>query len=249
MLHVVVGVIVKAEKLDAFLCLLREHASGSRAEPGCLRFEVLREIGAPCRFRILETWVDRGALEAHRETLHYLRWKVEMPGIQAESRTHEEYEESPCVTSEIEIASRLGWAARGQGRRIAFTNGCFDILHAGHVALLRAARGLADILVVGLNSDSSVRALKGPGRPVNSLGERREVLEALGCINLVLTFDSRTPLALLHALRPDVLVKGGDYSKGEVVGGDFVESYGGRIHLVPLREGCSTTKILRRVTS
>lgn len=249
MLHVVVGVVVRAERLSEFHALLAAHAAGSRAEPGCLRFEVLRETGAPCRFRILETWLNPEALEMHRQTGHYARWKAAMPSIQALPRTHEEYEELPHTLSPAEIATRLGISARQHGRRVVFTNGCFDVLTCAHVAMLQEARQQGDMLVVGLNSDASVRLLKGPGRPVNGVEDRRTVLAAMACVDHVLVFDAPTPLALIHALRPACLVKGGDYRHGEVVGAEFVESYGGSVYLARFREGQSTTGLIRRLAA
>jgi len=136
---------------------------------------------------------------------------------------------------------------RRLGQRVAFTNGCFDVLHAGHVQYLREARAQADLLVVGLNSDASVRALKGGDRPVNGAEARAAVLNGLAAVDYVIVFDEATPLALIRDVRPDVLVKGADYHHDEVVGADFVESYGGRVHLAPLREGYSTTRILQRL--
>jgi D-beta-D-heptose 7-phosphate kinase/D-beta-D-heptose 1-phosphate adenosyltransferase len=136
---------------------------------------------------------------------------------------------------------------RRLGQRVAFTNGCFDVLHAGHVQLLQEARTQADLLVVGLNSDAGVRSLKGMNRPVNPAPARAHVLAALQAVDYVTIFEEPTPLALIQALRPDVLVKGADYRRDEVVGAKFVESYGGRVHLAPLREGFSTTKILERL--
>jgi D-beta-D-heptose 7-phosphate kinase/D-beta-D-heptose 1-phosphate adenosyltransferase len=136
---------------------------------------------------------------------------------------------------------------RALGQRVAFTNGCFDVLHAGHVQYLQEARAQADLLVVGLNSDAGVRALKGPGRPVNAALARALVLAALEAVDYLILFDEPTPLELIHAIRPDVLVKGGDYRRADVVGADYVESYGGRVHLAPLREGYSTTRLLRRL--
>ena len=126
---------------------------------------------------------------------------------------------------------------RALGQRVAFTNGCFDVLHAGHVQYLQEARAQADLLVVGLNSDASVRALKGPSRPVNSVEARALVLAALQAVDYLVVFDEPTPLELIQALRPDVLVKGADYRRENVVGADFVESYGGRVYLAPLRDG------------
>jgi D-beta-D-heptose 7-phosphate kinase/D-beta-D-heptose 1-phosphate adenosyltransferase len=141
-----------------------------------------------------------------------------------------------------ELASR-----RRLGQRVAFTNGCFDILHAGHVQYLQEARSQADLLVVGLNSDASVRQLKGAHRPITPVAARAQVLAGLQAVDFITIFDDATPLALIEALRPDVLVKGADYQKHEVVGADFVESYGGQIYLAPLREGFSTTGILQRL--
>jgi D-beta-D-heptose 7-phosphate kinase/D-beta-D-heptose 1-phosphate adenosyltransferase len=136
---------------------------------------------------------------------------------------------------------------RALGQRVAFTNGCFDVLHAGHVQCLREARAQADVLVVGLNSDAVVRALKGPGRPVHSAEARALVLAALEAVDYLTVFDEPTPLELIRAVRPDVLVKGSDYQPDEVVGADLVQSYGGRIHLAPLRQGYSTTRLLQRL--
>jgi D-beta-D-heptose 7-phosphate kinase/D-beta-D-heptose 1-phosphate adenosyltransferase len=136
---------------------------------------------------------------------------------------------------------------RNLGQRIAFTNGCFDVLHAGHVQYLQEAKKQGDVLVVGLNSDSSVRSLKGQGRPVNSIDARALVLMALHAVDYVTVFNEATPLSLVETIRPDVLVKGADYRKEEVVGAEFVESYGGRVHLAPLRPGYSTTHLLQRL--
>jgi len=138
-------------------------------------------------------------------------------------------------------------AHRRRGKRIVFTNGCFDILHAGHVAFLREARACGDLLVVGLNSDDSIRRLKGPQRPVNRLDDRLLVLSELSSVDYVTVFGGNTPLKLIRATRPDVLVKGAGYKRHEVVGGDFVESYGGRVHLVRLVKGRSTTNIIGKI--
>jgi D-beta-D-heptose 7-phosphate kinase/D-beta-D-heptose 1-phosphate adenosyltransferase len=130
---------------------------------------------------------------------------------------------------------------RRQGLKVGFTNGCFDLLHPGHVSLLRQARSACDRLVVGLNSDTSVKRLKGPERPVQNETARSTVLASLSPVDLVVVFSEDTPLALIEALRPDVLVKGADYSKAQVVGADVVESYGGRVVLADLVESHSTT--------
>ncbi|HYV36067.1 MAG TPA: D-glycero-beta-D-manno-heptose 1-phosphate adenylyltransferase [Gemmataceae bacterium] len=136
---------------------------------------------------------------------------------------------------------------RRLGQRIVFTNGCFDVLHAGHVEYLQEARRQGDVLIVGLNSDDSVRNLKGPSRPINTLDSRALVMTGLSAVDYVAVFDAATPLELIKAVKPDVLVKGADYRADEVVGGEFVKSYGGRIHLAPLREGLSSSNILRRL--
>ena len=138
-------------------------------------------------------------------------------------------------------------AVRRTGKKIVFTNGCFDILHAGHVTLLDKARREGDYLVVAINDDASVRALKGPTRPVNNQDDRARVLGGLGCVDSVVFFGESTPLDLIRAIRPDVLVKGGDYTKSTVVGADFVESYGGRVALIDLVEGKSTTATINRM--
>jgi D-beta-D-heptose 7-phosphate kinase/D-beta-D-heptose 1-phosphate adenosyltransferase len=146
--------------------------------------------------------------------------------------------ESEALCREIDSHRRLG-------QRIAFTNGCFDVLHAGHVEYLQQARAQADLLVVALNSDSSVRGQKGPGRPINHVHARAQVLAGLEAVDYLTIFDEPTPLRLIQALRPDVLVKGADYRRDEVVGTEFVESYGGRLYLAPFKEGYSTTRILQ----
>ncbi len=138
-------------------------------------------------------------------------------------------------------------ARRRLGQKVAFTNGCFDLLHAGHVQYLLEARSQADALVVGLNSDASVRSLKGPTRPVNNVEARACVLAALQMVDYVAVFDETTPLNLIETLRPDVLVKGADYRREQIVGGDFVEAYGGRVHLAQLRDGYSTTRLIQRL--
>lgn len=136
---------------------------------------------------------------------------------------------------------------RRLGQRIVFTNGCFDLLHPGHVVLLKEARAFGDALIVGVNTDRSVRENKGPSRPIYNETFRALLLGALECVDYIVFFDDRTPVELLRALKPDVLVKGGDYSLDEVVGREIVESYGGRVVRIPPVEGISTTRILDRI--
>ena len=137
---------------------------------------------------------------------------------------------------------------RAQGLRVGFTNGCFDILHKGHVAYLAQARSWCDRLIVGVNSDASVRALKGEGRPVNDLESRALVLAGLRSVDLVAPFEDLTPIKLIEAARPDVLIKGADYSEDQVVGGDLVVNWGGEIRLAEIVEGYSTSAAIARVT-
>lgn len=146
-----------------------------------------------------------------------------------------------------ELLALLLERERRRGKRIVFTNGCFDLLHVGHVKYLQAARRLGDLLVLGLNSDDSIRRLKGPNRPLISQDERAHILAALDCINQVVIFDEDTPLELIRLLRPDILVKGGDYTPEGVVGKEIVESYGGRVELIQFVDGKSTTGIVEKI--
>ena len=137
--------------------------------------------------------------------------------------------------------------ARGEGKTIVFTNGVFDILHPGHVRYLRDARALGDLLIVGVNSDRSARALgKAPNRPINPERERAEVLSALASVDAVVVFDEDTPHEIISALQPDVLVKGADWGENAIVGRDVVEARGGKVVRIALAEGYSTTAILER---
>jgi D-beta-D-heptose 7-phosphate kinase/D-beta-D-heptose 1-phosphate adenosyltransferase len=130
---------------------------------------------------------------------------------------------------------------------VVFTNGCFDLLHLGHVRYLEAARGLGEYLIVGVNSDASVREIKGDSRPVTCQAERAEVLAALACVDAVVLFDQPDPLALIETVAPDVLVKGGDWPLDRIVGREFVEARGGRVLSIPLTPDASTTGIIDRV--
>jgi rfaE bifunctional protein nucleotidyltransferase chain/domain len=134
-----------------------------------------------------------------------------------------------------------------QGKTLVFTNGVFDVLHAGHVRYLQQARTLGEVLIVGLNTDSSVRNLKGPTRPVNTLEDRAEVLEALRAVDGVVAFEQATPEELISQLRPEIHVKGGDYSIESLPEARIVQSYGGRVVILPTLEGRSTTETLRRL--
>ena len=137
--------------------------------------------------------------------------------------------------------------ARRQGKRVVFTNGCFDLLHPGHVRYLAASRALGDLLVVGLNSDASVRRLKGKGRPILSATERAEVLAGLTAVDHVIVFEDDTPRALIAALAPDLLAKGADWAADDIVGREEVLAHGGRVERVDLVPGVSTSELIRRI--
>ena len=152
---------------------------------------------------------------------------------------------SAALTLE-EAILRFGREKRN-GRRVVFTNGCFEVLHPGHIRILELARVMGDVLVVGLNSDASVRQLKGEGRPVIDERERAEILVALECVDAVVIFDALTPREVIARLLPDVLVKGGDWPLDQIVGREEVEAAGGRVETVPILPGYSTTSILQKI--
>ncbi len=160
------------------------------------------------------------------------------------SKQIEDDPEAKLMPLDLLRARVAGW--RSRGLRVVFTNGCFDLLHVGHITLLEQARRMGDRLIVAVNSDYSVRRLKGRRRPVVREQDRAQVLAALAAVDAVVMFDEATPLRLIEALRPDVLVKGGDYTENDVVGAAEVRGWGGRLELVPLVEGCSTTALLDR---
>lgn len=149
----------------------------------------------------------------------------------------------------------LGWQeaaaaaqrVRADGGTVVFTNGVFDLLHPGHVRYLQEARALGDLLVVGLNSDASVRGIKGPDRPINTERERAEVLLALACVDGVVIFEEETPHAIISTLQPDVLVKGADWGPDDIIGRDVVEARGGRVVRIRLSPGHSTSQLIRKV--
>ena len=153
------------------------------------------------------------------------------------------------VTTREELASLLA-DRRRQQQRVVFTNGCFDLMHIGHIRYLQAARNLGDVLVVGVNSDSSVRTLnKGTDRPIVPDAQRAEVLAALACVDYVVIFPEPDPGALIATLQPDILVKGGDWPVDRIVGRETVEARGGRVQTIPLVPGVSTTTLVQRIRS
>jgi D-beta-D-heptose 7-phosphate kinase/D-beta-D-heptose 1-phosphate adenosyltransferase len=145
----------------------------------------------------------------------------------------------------VAVVERL----RAAGRTVVFTNGVFDLLHVGHLRYLQQARALGDALIVGLNSDRSVRQVKGPARPITAEAERAEILEALACVDGVVIFDEPTPHDLIEALQPDILVKGADWAADAIVGRDIVEARGGRVVRVPIEPGHSTTTLIEKIRS
>jgi rfaE bifunctional protein nucleotidyltransferase chain/domain len=147
----------------------------------------------------------------------------------------------------VEQARRFVDELRVSGKTVVFTNGVFDLLHVGHLRYLQHARALGDALVIGLNSDRSVRAIKGSGRPITVEAERAEILEALSCVDAVVIFDEETPRDLILAIQPDVLVKGADWAEDAIVGRDIVEARGGRVVRVAIEPGHSTTGIVDRI--
>ncbi len=138
-------------------------------------------------------------------------------------------------------------ALKSKNKKIIFTNGCFDILHVGHIEYLNLAKRMGDILVIGLNSDESVRRLKGAGRPINSETDRAKVLAALDFVDYVVVFGKDTPEKLIKKIRPDVLVKGADWNVGDIVGSAFVKSHGGKVRTVPFVKGYSTTSLIKKM--
>lgn len=156
------------------------------------------------------------------------------------------YEQIKQKTISLQEADRIFTPRFREEKRIVFTNGCFDLLHRGHIYYLSNARELGDVLVVGLNSDDSVTRLKGPGRPVNKQQARAEVLGSLAFVDYIILFDEETPLNLITRLKPDILVKGGDYKAEDIVGYRELISRGGRVETIPLLEGYSSSSILDR---
>jgi rfaE bifunctional protein nucleotidyltransferase chain/domain len=147
----------------------------------------------------------------------------------------------------IDDARALVAERHAEGKTVVFTNGVFDLLHPGHLRYLTQARALGDLLIVGVNSNQSVRANKGEGRPVTPEAERAEILEALACVDAVVVFDEDTPHAVISALQPDILVKGADWAEDAIVGRDVVEARGGKVVRLPVERGYSTTAIIERI--
>ena len=147
----------------------------------------------------------------------------------------------------IDLAKQLAKELKAQGKKIVFTNGCFDILHCGHTTYLSESKKLGDVLILGLNSDDSVRRLKGESRPINNQSDRAVVMDSLKSIDYVVIFEEDTPYNLINAIIPDVLVKGGDYNKDNIVGADIVENNGGSVVTINFVEGKSTTNIINKI--
>jgi D-beta-D-heptose 7-phosphate kinase/D-beta-D-heptose 1-phosphate adenosyltransferase len=157
------------------------------------------------------------------------------------------HRDSDTKIKNLDVLAAIIAAEKEKGKEVVFTNGCFDLLHVGHVKYLQKARSFGDLLVLGLNSDASVRRLKGESRPLIGEAERAHILAALDCVDYVVIFDEDTPLRLIETLKPAVLVKGGDYTPEGVVGKDVVEAGGGRLELVEFVDGRSTTNIIEKI--
>ena len=147
----------------------------------------------------------------------------------------------------IDEIAAIAASARKHARRVVFTNGCFDLLHRGHVHILRQAKAAGDVLIVGVNTDRSVKSIKGAARPIRPETDRSELIAAMEMVDYVVLFDEPTPYELIAAIRPDVLAKGGDWSADQVVGADLVEREGGRVAVIPYLKGYSTTEIIERI--
>jgi D-beta-D-heptose 7-phosphate kinase / D-beta-D-heptose 1-phosphate adenosyltransferase len=183
-----------------------------------------------------------GKLGTQPVSIAELRAAAEFDGLSAEGG-------SLGKVASIDAAKVLVQSWKATGARIVFTNGCFDLLHPGHIRLLQQARSLGDRLIVGLNADASIRRLKGPSRPILSELDRAALVGALACVDLVVLFEEDTPLSLIEAIKPDILVKGADYRIQEVIGGELVERYGGKVVLVPILDGYSTTGVITKVVA
>lgn len=146
-------------------------------------------------------------------------------------------------TQIAEIVNEL----KRKGKKIVFTNGCFDILHSGHIKLLKKAKELGDVLILGINKDKSIKKLKGKGRPIMNEKQRIEIISAIEFVDYVVPFGQPTPEKLIKRIKPDIIVKGGDYKKNEVIGKDIVEKYGGKVYIFPLVKNISTTKIIKKI--
>ena len=155
----------------------------------------------------------------------------------------------PGKLKSLEELKSIALQAKARGQKIVFTNGCFDILHRGHLHVLREAKALGDLLIVAVNSDGSVKRLKGPSRPVISEAGRAELMAALEMVDYVILFDETDPRRLIEEIQPDILAKGGDWRLDQVVGADIVERSGGKVAVIPYLKGFSTTEIIERVRS
>jgi len=153
----------------------------------------------------------------------------------------------PNACTTLRIAKKKVGEWRAQGKRIVFTNGCFDLLHPGHIDYLEKARALGDVLIVGLNDDDSIRRLKGASRPINPLSDRARMLSALRPVDMVVSFPEDTPLKLIQSLMPDVLVKGGDYKPDDIIGARDVRMNGGEVVVMPFVDGHSTSSLIERI--
>jgi D-beta-D-heptose 7-phosphate kinase/D-beta-D-heptose 1-phosphate adenosyltransferase len=183
-----------------------------------------------------------------KQRLHdHDRFLPRLPFFASSSPTRRAIMLSMAVILSLDELRQVREELRRAGRRVVFTNGCFDLLHPGHVRYLQRARAIGDALIVALNSDRAVRELKGASRPILNEDERAEVMAALGCVDYVIIFDDISPRATIAALLPDVLVKGGDWSVDQIIGREEVEAAGGQVLNLPFVEGVSTTDVISRI--
>lgn len=220
---ILVNIRVRQTAVQSFLDLVRAHQLASRIEPGCRRFDVVRGTADPLHFALVEEWRDAEAVDAHRQTAHYLLWRERIAALEEFPRVHDEFE--PAVKPVV-----------------VFTNGCWDgpYLHVGHLRVLEECCRIGDEVIIGVNGDASVRRLKGPSRPFAPLHVRVHRLTRFG---LVRVFEDESELLdMIKNLRPEVLVKGSEASK-PIPGVEYAQ----RVHLVPHLPGHSTTNLLRMI--
>jgi D-beta-D-heptose 7-phosphate kinase/D-beta-D-heptose 1-phosphate adenosyltransferase len=251
--------LIRAAELDAIVVTLSEHGmlvvprEGTESPIAATRRPVYDVTGAgDTAIAVLALGLAGGATLADAATIANAAAGCTVSEVGAVAVERDEILAALLPGGAPPVFDRSTLAARAEawrraGRRVVFTNGCFDLLHAGHLDLLHRSAALGDVLVVAINSDASVRRLKGPDRPLVPEGERAAMLAALDCVDAVTVFDEDTPLEAIRCVRPDVLVKGQDYKLGEVVGRDLVESWGGRVELLPLVPDRSTSSLVERI--
>jgi D-beta-D-heptose 7-phosphate kinase/D-beta-D-heptose 1-phosphate adenosyltransferase len=251
--------LVQDAELDAIVVTMGEHGmlvvprDGAEVPVPAMRRQVFDVTGAgDTAIAVLAVGLAAGATLADAATIANAAAGCTVSEIGAVAVERDEIVAALWPTGKRPVLGRATLAQRAEawrrsGQRVVFTNGCFDLLHAGHLDLLHRAAALGDVLVIAINSDASVRRLKGPDRPLVPEAERAAMLAALDCVDAVTIFDEDTPIEAIRCVRPDVLVKGADYKIGEVVGRAFVESCGGKVELLPLVPDRSTSSLVERI--